>query len=158
MYIGTQFSCNWSLKKSSKMFVMFSNVGYIMLNLGINFSTNAIGRVHFVKPAIFERVYITQLSRLHIYEEVSSTIWRTLVGGAFSFCLPNDLFFGSAQVVASRAPLFLNSCHMAPFFCTSFLAQSGQWFFFFLSGFTAWGIPLSVSHLWCSGAWKHSSR
>ena len=56
------------------MFVMFSNVGYIMLNLGINFSTNAIGCIHFVKPALFGSVYMIKVSRLLIYEEVSSTI------------------------------------------------------------------------------------
>lgn len=40
---------------------MFSSVGYIMLNLGINFSTNAIGHIHFVKPAIFESLYNSAL-------------------------------------------------------------------------------------------------
>lgn len=49
-----------------------------MLTLDVNFLTNAIGCIHYIKPTTFGNVYINKLLRLQTYEKVGSTVYILL--------------------------------------------------------------------------------
>lgn len=151
----------------------------MMLNLDVAFLTQAIGCIHFVKPATFGNVYrhfgmsIETLETFQIYEEVGSTVYilleshvwlKSIRRWGIEFPSSKWLVFWLCSSVMGAYHYSWTLATWLRFLCTSFLAQLGQWafcfllFFHFFSGFTAWGVPLCISHLRCSGAWKHSSH
>lgn len=135
-----------------------------MLNLDVIFLTNAIGCIHSIKPTTFGNVKINKPLRLQT--------WRS--GFYYIHFIGEPLVIEEHKQVGHLISIFQMACFLAllkhhGWSTIPELSQHGSNFSaqvslhswangFFFSGFTAWGIPLYISHLWCSGAWKPSSK